>query len=219
MAREAGARRSGLIAATIPVALAVGVFGVIYGATAGPVFGRPLTILSSFIVFSGAAQFMMVALVVAGATPLAVLGGVTTLALRHFPLGAVLRPRVTAGRTSRILVSWFLLDETTGLALTRDEPPEHTLMVSGPILYGCWILGTILGLLGADIAVIEPLAAALFPVLFIGLAALTATTRADVSRALLAGLVTLALLLVWPEGGALAAIALAIVVAVVVPDP
>lgn len=55
--------------------------------------------------------------------------------------------------------------------------------------------------------------------LFIGLAALTATRRSDSGRAVLAGGACLALLLVWPGAGALGAIAVAIGVAAVVPAP
>lgn len=213
------ARRTGVLSASLPVAAAIGVFGIVYGAAARPVIGPVLTVVSSVIVFSGAAQFTMVALLATGATPAGVLGAVATLALRHLPLGAVLRPRLTTGRAQRALVSWFLIDETTGLALTLDEPTERTLAISGGLAYTAWILGTIVGVAGGSLARIEPLAAALFPVLFIGLAALTTATRSDTVRALLAGGVALGLLLVWPGAGALGAIAVAVAVATVVPAP
>lgn len=213
------ARRTGVLSASLPVAAAIGVFGIVYGAAARPVIGPVLTVVSSVIVFSGAAQFTMVALLATGATPAGVLGAVATLALRHLPLGAVLRPRLTTGRAQRALVSWFLIDETTGLALTLDEPTERTLAISGGLAYTAWILGTIVGVAGGSLARIEPLAAALFPVLFIGLAALTTATRSDTVRALLAGGVALGLLLVWPGAGALGAIAVAIAIATVVPAP
>lgn len=55
--------------------------------------------------------------------------------------------------------------------------------------------------------------------LFVGLAALTAATRADAARALLAGGAGLVLLLAWPGAGVLGVIAVAIAVAAVVPAP
>jgi len=213
------ASRTGLIVAALPVAAAIGVFGLVYGAAARPIIGPELAVVSSLIVFSGAAQFTMVALLAAGATPVAVLGGVATLALRHLPLGAVLLPKLTADRRRRALVSWFLIDETTGLALTRDEPVERTLATSGGLAYAAWVLGTIGGVAGGSLASVEPLADALFPVLFVGLAALTTATRSDAGRALLAGGAGLALLLAWPGAGALGVIAVAIAVAAVVPAP
>jgi predicted branched-subunit amino acid permease len=213
------APRTAILSASLPVAAAIGVFGIVYGAAARPVLGPALTVISSLIVFSGAAQFTMVGLLAAGATPAGVLGAVTTLALRHLPLGAVLQPSLTTGRARRALVSWFLIDETTGLALTLDEPTERTLAVSGGLAYAAWVLGTIVGVAGGTLAAVEPLAAALFPVLFVGLAALTVATRSDTVRALLAGGASLGLLLAWPGAGALGAIAVAIVVCAAVRTP
>lgn len=211
------AARTGALSAALPVGAAIGVFGVVYGAAASPVLGPVLAVASSVIMFSGAAQFTMVALVAAGAAPVGVLGAVATLALRHLPLGAVLQPRLTKGRLHRAVVSFFLTDETTGLALTRDEPAERTLAISGGLAYAAWILGTVVGVAGGTLATAEPLAAALFPVLFVGLAALTVSTRSDAARALLAGGAGLGLLLAWPGAGALGAIAVAVAVAAVVP--
>jgi predicted branched-subunit amino acid permease len=203
----------------VPVAAAIGVFGVVYGAAATPVLGSTLTITSSAIMFSGAAQFTMVALIAAGATGAGVVGAVAALALRHLPLGAVLRPHLTAGRMRRVLLSVMLIDETTGLALTMDEPAERTLAVSGGLSYVAWVLGTTVGVAGGALPVAEPLAAALFPVLFVGLAALTTNSRSDTVRALLAGVSSLGLLLAWPAAGALGAIAVALVAAAIVPSP
>ncbi len=211
--------RTGLVAASLPIAAAIGVFGVVYGAAARPVLGPGLTVLASVVIFSGAAQFTMVALLAAGAAPAGVLVGVATLALRHLPLGAVLRPRLAASRRRRALVSWFLIDETTGLALTRDEPVDRTLATAGTVAYLAWVLGTVAGVAGASLASVEPLADALFPVLFVGLAALTAATRSDARRALAAGGAALALLVLWPGAGALGAIAVALVVAAVATAP
>ncbi|MGH9229932.1 MAG: AzlC family ABC transporter permease [Acidimicrobiales bacterium] len=211
--------RAGIVLASLPIAAAIGVFGLVYGAAAKLVIGTELTVISSVIVFSGAAQFTMVALLAAGATPVGVLGGVTTLALRHLPLGAVLRPRLTASRGRRALTSWFLIDETTGMALTRADPVESTLAISGSLAYAAWVAGTIGGVAGGSLASAEPVADALSPVLFVGLAALTAATPSDRRRALLAGAAAVALLLASPAVGALGAIATAIVVAAVVRSP
>lgn len=154
----------------------------------------------------------------AGAGAAGVLGAVTILASRHLPLGAVLRPRLSSGRGRRALLSWFLLDETAGLALALDAPAERTLAVSGGLLYAAWVLGTAAGVAGGRLTDLEPLAAALFPVLFVGLAALTAATRADGVRALAAGAAALVLLVAWPGAGAVGAIAVAVAVSFVGPD-
>jgi len=135
--------------------------------------------------------------------------------VRHLPLGAMLRPRITSGRARRAALSWFLIDETTGLALTLDERAERTLAISGGLAYAAWTVGTAIGVAGGTLAAVEPLAAALFPVLFVGLAALASSGRADGVSAVVAGCVALGLLIAWPAAGALGAIAVAIVVAAV----
>jgi predicted branched-subunit amino acid permease len=205
--------------AAIPVAAAIGTFGIVYGALAAPVLGAELTVISSLLVFSGAAQFTMVGMLAAGATAAGVLGAVATLALRHLPLGAVLQPLLPDGRFRRGLLAWFLLDETTGLALTQRRSAGRTLLISGGFTYAAWVLGTTVGVAGGSIAAVEPLAAAVFPVLFVGLAALTASTRRDGVRALLAGGASLGLLVAWPGAGALGVIGVAVAVAVVVAAP
>lgn len=208
----------GLLPTVLPVATAIGVFGVVYGAAAGPVLGSTLTVAGSIITFSGAAQFTLVALLAGGAAPAGALAAVGMLALRHVPLAAVLRPRLTARRRTRAALSWFLIDETTGMALSRPEPPERTVAISGVLAYSAWVCGTVAGVVGGSAAtrsveVVEPLAATVFPVLFIGLAALTASARSDAVRAALAGGTTVGLLMLWPDAGALGAITVAIIVA------
>jgi predicted branched-subunit amino acid permease len=206
-----------LTAAALSVAAAIGVFGVVYGAVADPVLGPALTVASSVATFSGAAQFTMVGLLASGATDLAVVAGVVPLALRHVPLAAVLQPRLAPGRTRRVLLSWFLTDETTGLALSRTGPADRTVAVTGALAYGAWVLGTVAGVAGASAGELAPVADAVFPVLFVGLAAVTARARADAARAVVAGTAAVVLVLAVPGAGILGGIAVAVAVAAIGP--
>jgi predicted branched-subunit amino acid permease len=215
------AARNVPISAILAVSGAIGAFGVIYGAAAVPVLGRGPTIASSALVFSGAAQFALIGLLGSGAGTAAMLGTVGILALRHLPLGAVLRPRLrgTTG-IQRAGLAWFLIDETAGLALAQDPAasrrarPARVLVIAGSLAYLAFLIGTILGTLGAQLAGVEPTAAALFPVLFIGLAGVLCRTRADVLRAgIAAGTVGLIAWLV-PGATGLAPLLVALVIAV-----
>jgi predicted branched-subunit amino acid permease len=197
------------MAAAMPVAAAIGVFGVVYGAAAEPVLGPGLTLASSVAVFSGAAQFAMVGLLASGGTAAAVLASVAPLALRHVPLAAILRPRLRCGRVRRVLLSWFLIDETVGLAVSQGPPAERTVLLSGAAAYGAWVAGTVAGVAGASLEGIAPLAEAVFPVLFIGLAAVTTRDRGDAVLAIAAGAVAAVLLLVAPGAGVLGGLAVA----------
>ena len=57
-----------MVALSLPAAAAVAVFGSLYGAAARGFLGVPLTLVSSLIVYSGALQFAIVALL-GGAPP------------------------------------------------------------------------------------------------------------------------------------------------------
>lgn len=204
-----GAERS-LAAAAAPVAAAVGTFGIVFGAAAEPLFGAPLTIASSVVVFSGAAQFTMVGLLAAGASSLSVLWAVTVLGLRHLALGAAIRPRLAGASASRrFAAAWFVIDETVGLALTSDRGAWSVLTGAGGACYAAWIAGTIVGACGGAAVGLEALAAAVFPVLFIGLASIMAIGTRSAVTAVLAAAATLVVLVIWPGVGGLAPVAVA----------
>lgn len=201
---------SPILVDTVPVAAAIGVFGVIYGATASTVIGPAMTVASSLLMFSGAGQFTMVGLVDSGATPAAILFAVTVLGLRHLPLAAVVVPRLDAGRPRRALLALALIDETAGLAVASDRPPARTMTVVGAAAYVTFGLGTLAGVLGADLLAAAPLAGVVFVILFVGLSSLTCRSGADAGRAAAAAALTAALLTVLPAAGAVGAILVAI---------
>ncbi|HYN63381.1 MAG TPA: AzlC family ABC transporter permease [Candidatus Limnocylindrales bacterium] len=207
----------------LPAALAIAVFGVIYGAVARPLIGPELTLVSSLVIFSGATQFSIVALLAAGATAPALLLTAAILNVRHLVMGAVLRSSLGPSRIKRALLAWFLLDESFGftvLAAERAEPgpnrdavAEHTLLVTGICCYVAWILGTGLGVLGADLPGLDGVARAIFPVLFIALAALTARTFSLAGRAVGAALITALICLILPDWRGLAPVVAGLAVA------
>lgn len=198
-----------IVIEALPVAAAIGAFGVIYGATAALVIGPAMTIVSSFALFSGAAQFTMVGLASTGATSVTILVAVIVLGLRHLPLSAILLPRLPESRWRRGLLGLALLDETTGLAVASPRPPAQTLAVVGATAYLAWIGGTVAGVPGADIISLAPLAEVVFVILFIGLSALTCRSISDALRAVAAAAATVVLIMVAPSVGALGAIAVA----------
>ena len=197
-------------------------FGTLYGASARAVLGAPLAVASSFLVYSGALQFAMVALLAAGGGPLALLLTAGALNLRHLVLGAVLRPRLEVSPARRALMAFFLVDETFGFAVAagnaaepaaKSRTTERTVLVSGLVLYVAWLIGTIIGVLGGALPGVERAAGAVFPVLFIGLAALAATQRSHVVRAVAAAGLTAALALAIPELRMVAPVIASVIVA------
>ena len=202
------------IAIAAPAALAIAVFGVLFGAAARPLIGPELTLVMSLVVFSGATQFSTIALVAAGAAAPALLLTAAILNVRHLVMGAVLRPLLGHSRLRRGLLAWFMLDETFGFTIVaaermapgpgREAVAERTLLVTGICCYGAWIVGTVLGILGAGVQGLGGVAEALFPVLFVGLAALTARTLNLAARAAVAAGLTAVICFVAPDWRALA---------------
>jgi predicted branched-subunit amino acid permease len=199
--------------AFLPVAAAIGVFGVLYGAAARPILGAPLAIASSFIVFSGTVQFTMVGLMGAGSSPLAVLWAIFVVNLRNLALGAALRPHLKSPTPTRVGLSWFLIDETVGLALIDPRRAEGTLLRSGVLAYATWTIGTVVGVAGGAALGLEGLAAAIFPVLFVGLASVMVGSRDGVVRSALAVAGTVALLDMFPALGGIAPVLAALLAA------
>jgi len=224
LAPETPVTTRGILLRALPAAIAIGVFGALYGAAARPLIGSEMTIAASLVIFSGALQFAIVGLLTAGAAAPALLLTAVTLNLRHVVLGAVLRPRMGDSRLRRAGLAWFLLDETFGFAATassdervtaahRASITERTLLLSGVLCYASWIVGTVLGVVGAGLPGLEGFAAAVFPVLFIGLAALTTRSRSIAVRAVGAAAVTAFIVITLPDARALAPVVAGVLVA------
>jgi predicted branched-subunit amino acid permease len=212
--REAnqGSARS-IVVTALPAAAAIVVFGTLYGAAARPLLGAPLTIASSVFIFSGALQFAIIGLLAAGAGAPALLLTATTLNLRHVVMGAVLRPHVGGSRLRRAGLAFVLLDETFGFAVATREDAERTLLISGIVCHVAWQVGTLTGVLGAGLSGVEGLAEAIFPVLFVSLAALAATTSTLVVRAVAAAGLTALVAFTLPEVRSLAPVIAGVLVA------
>jgi predicted branched-subunit amino acid permease len=207
----------------LPAAIAIGVFGALYGAAALPLLGAVPTVVMSLVVFSGALQFASVALLAAGAAAPALLITAIVLNLRHVVMGAVVRPWLSHSVLKRAVLAFFLLDETFGFTVAAvDKVPagdlrrrvaERTLISTGILCYAAWIGGTVLGVLGAQIPGVEGFAAAVFPVLFIALAGLAAGSRSIRMRALAAAAITAAICIALPDVRALAPVVAGFIVA------
>lgn len=198
----------------LPVAAAIGVFGVVYGAAAQPLFGSVLTLVSSVIVFSGTVQFTLVGLAAVGTGAIAILWAVLVVNVRNLALGGAIRPHLQSRGLRLLLLSWFLIDETVGLSLASPGEADSILLRAGVWSYGAWMIGTAIGVAGGATFGLEELASVVFPILFIGLAALMVRTRTALFRTLTGAGVTLVLLLAWPALAGLAPVIGGIVAAI-----
>lgn len=202
-----------LVATMLPLAFAIFVFGCIYGVLAQPLFGTLSTFLSSALIFSGSLQFALAGLG-PSASVFSVLALALTLNMRHILLGAVLRPKVAGSPLRRAVLSWFLVDESFGIAVASKGEAGRTLLVTGVMGYVAWQVGTSVGIAGGSLASLEDIAAAAFPVLFIGLASASAGTLDRWIRAGVAGLVVAAATLLIPSLESFAPVFVAIAVSI-----
>jgi 4-azaleucine resistance transporter AzlC len=154
---DPAAARRRLVADIGGLAASAFAFGVVYGLAAlAAGFSPPDAIATSLIVFSGAAQFAAVGLVVAGAGwPLIV---ITTLFLnlRHLLYAAALRPSVaTRSAIERAGMAHVLTDEAFALATVhfrrvgRPDAAGYWLAAIGAAFVP-WNAGTIVGVLGGS---------------------------------------------------------------------
>jgi len=133
------------------VCLADGIVGLSFGAitvaTGLPVW---LPMLLSVVVFAGASQFMFVALVAAGGSPLAALAAGLLVNARHLPFGLAVGDVLGSGLLRRIVGSHLMIDESVAFALSQKDSDRRraAYWACGIALFACWNLGVVAGAFG-----------------------------------------------------------------------
>jgi 4-azaleucine resistance transporter AzlC len=201
-------RRTLLAAA--PIAVAVGVFGVSFGVLARQVhIPGWAAVLMSALVFAGSAQFAAIAILAAGGGVVAAILAGALLNLRYLAVGAAVAPVLPGGPLRRVLLGQLVVDESYVLGVAAGEagrPDARTILTTGALLYGCWVLGTLVGvLLGPLFGDPKRLGLdAAFPALFVALLWPMLTTRRAIRAAVAAGAAGLLLAPFTPPGVPLA---------------
>ena len=149
-----------------------------------------MTCAMSLLVFAGGAQFLAVATIASGGTPLAAVLGAIVLNARHLPYGLAVAPLLRGPLWKRALSSQIVLDESTALALSQPTPELGRLAfyACGCSLFVTWNLGTLIGALAGG-AIADPSALGLdaaFPASMLALLA-PLLRRRDMRTAALAG--------------------------------
>ncbi|MDY0308400.1 MAG: AzlC family ABC transporter permease [Castellaniella sp.] len=157
---------------TAPVAMGYiplgAVFGFLFVQAGGPGW---LALVSSLLIYAGAAQFMMVPMLAAGLPIGAIALATLVLNLRHVFYGLSLLNTLPANRWLRWYSIFALTDETYSVLTAlpaRERAPRMALLSA--LNQGWWVLGTALGaVLGAQAQVgltgLDFVLAALFAVL------------------------------------------------------
>jgi len=138
---------------TAPVAMGYIPLGMVFGflfVQAGA--GWVMALLTSLIVYAGAAQYMMIPMVAAGMPVSAIALATLLVNLRHIFYGLSLLDTFPRSFTLRWYTAFALTDETYSVLTTlpRDTPPARMALLA-LLNQGWWVLGTLLGaLIGAQ---------------------------------------------------------------------
>jgi len=136
-----------VLALSVPVAMGYIPLGTVFGFLFVQA-GAPwwLALISSVIVFAGAAQFMMVPMLAAGLPVAAIAAATLVVNLRHIFYGLSLLDKLPQQRWARGYLVFALTDETYSVLTTLPVQTSARQMVAVALLnQGWWVLGTLLG--------------------------------------------------------------------------
>lgn len=158
---------------SLPLCVAVGVFGVSFGVLAESAgFGKLAPIVMSLTTFTGASQFATISILGAGGGLGAAVLAAVLLAMRYLPIGISVAPELRGNAVTRFVQSQLVIDESWAVANRGDGTVDRaTLAGAGIALYVSWQLGTLVGVFGGDL-VGDPMSLGLdaaFPALFLAL--------------------------------------------------
>lgn len=176
-------------------------FGAISVASGLPVW---LPFVMSVLVFAGGSQFLMVAVLGAGGSPItAVLGGLV-LNARHLPYGMAVADAIGRGRLARLIGSHLLIDESVAFSMAQRDPARARVAywATGGTLFVGWNLGVLAGVLAGQ-AIGDPSAFGLdaaFPAGLLALLLPSLRDRAVLRPALLGGAIAMAASPFLPAG-------------------
>ena len=146
--------RRGAIRDALGIGVASGAYALSFGAisiTAG--LSLVQTCALSVVMFTGASQFAFVGVVAAGGSPWAGAATAVLLGSRNALYGLRLSSLLNVRGPRRLTASHFVIDETTAMAIARDNPAESrfAFWAAGLILFTLWNLGTLVGALATQV--------------------------------------------------------------------
>ena len=148
------AARTATLRDAVGLGLAVGLYGVAFGAAADAA-GLDVwqALVLSALMFTGASQFALVGVLGAGGSGLAAIGSALLLGTRNTVYGVRLAPLLAPrDLLRRVGAAHWVIDETTAMAVAAPDRELGRLAfwATGATIYLGWNLTTVLGALGAS---------------------------------------------------------------------
>ena len=199
-------QRPRIIRDSVSVGLAVGTYGVAFGAAS---VAAGLTVLQtallSMLAFTGGTQFAVVSVLAGGGTGVSAISSGLLLGARNTLYSVRLRPLLGVRGPRRWLAAHGTIDETTAMAVAQPTPALSSMAfwwTAGSVWVG-WNVATLLGAFGAN-ALGDPARFgldAVIPAAFLALLAPRLRAgRVERRVALLSALVALVLIPLTPAG-------------------
>ena len=173
--------------AIILVCFAVGIVGLSYGSLA-MAYGFPqwLPLILSLVVLAGTSEFMFIAIIASGGSPIAAALAGLLVNARHFPFGIAVRELVGSGLKA-VVGSHIMNDESVVFGLSQNTPEKrrvaYWLCGIGVAIF--WPIGTLVGTtIGRYLPSPETIGLdAVFPALLLALVVPALKNRLTLSRA------------------------------------
>lgn len=154
LAGVSSAERSSTLRDAVGLGLAVGLYGIAFGAAADAA-GLDVwqSMVLSALMFTGASQFALVGVLGAGGSAAAAVGSALLLGTRNTVYGVRLAPLLAPrGLLRRAGAAHWVIDETTAMAVTAPgrELGRLAFWATGATVYLGWNAMTLAGALGAS---------------------------------------------------------------------
>ena len=169
---------------------------------AEPVLGATATVVLSALAFSGAGQFALVGVLLAGGGPLVAIGTGLLVSARFVAMGLALAPSLPRSRVRRIGYAASIVDSSWAMAHDGHGRFDLPLMAAATALqYVAWVAGTLLGVLVTGIVDTRALGLdSVLPAFYLAVLLPELRTASARGVALLGAGTSLALLPVAPPG-------------------
>jgi predicted branched-subunit amino acid permease len=145
--------RRRIVRDAVGVGLAVGAYGLSFGAIAT---SAGLSVLQacalSFLLFSGGSQFAYVGAVASGGGPVAAILTAVLLGSRNSLYGLRLAPLLGVRGVRKLAAAQLTIDESAAMAVAQDTASRSRLAfwATGTSVFVCWNLATLIGAVGAQ---------------------------------------------------------------------
>lgn len=146
--------RAGIVRDGLGVGIATGAYGVSFGAVSVAAgLSVAQTCALSLLMFTGASQFALVGVLVAGGGPVSAVLTALLLGTRNTLYGLRLAPLLGWAGARRVTAAHLVIDESTAMAVTRRSTPAARagFLSTGLAVFVLWNLATLAGALAGRV--------------------------------------------------------------------